>query len=176
MDMDFLGYITYYRTFIVILPALGSGRCIGDAVYTDQRVVDAVERIILGGVAITARALGGEIKDLTFPQWRVLTIIGEQEASVHVSGVGQRVGVSAPSASRLLRRLEDRGLIELKRDAVDRRFMRVRLTAAGQAARSHVIERRRVLIRDALGALDGALPADVPSALGAIGEALMLRA
>ncbi len=145
-------------------------------VETDQRVVDAVERIILGGVAITARALDTEIEDLTFPQWRVLTIVGEHEANVHVSGVGRRVGVSAPSASRLLRRLEDRGLIELQRDAIDRRFMRVRLTEAGQAARSQVIERRRVLIRDALAAVDHSLPKDVPGALGVIGEALMQRA
>jgi DNA-binding MarR family transcriptional regulator len=143
---------------------------------TDERVVDAVERIILGGVALTARALGGDVEDLTFSQWRVLTIVGEQEATAHVSGVGQRVGVSAPSASRLLRRLEDRGLIELQRDAVDRRFMRVRLTPAGQAARGQVIERRRLLIRDALESFDHALPRDVPGALGAIGEALMLRA
>lgn len=147
-----------------------------DSVETDERVVDAVERIILGGVAITARALDGEIEDLTFPQWRVLTIVGEHEANVHVSGVGQRVGVSAPSASRLLRRLQDRGLIELQRDATDRRFMRVRLTEAGQAARSQVIERRRILIHDALAAFEGSLPLDVPGALGVIGEALMLRA
>lgn len=143
---------------------------------TDERVVDAVERIILGGVAITARALDGEVEDLTFSQWRVLTIVGEQEATAHVKGVGQRVGVSAPSASRLLRRLEDRGLIELQRDSVDRRFMRVRLTDAGQAARSQVIDRRRLLIRDALAAFDDVLPRDVPGALGAIGDALMLRA
>lgn len=143
---------------------------------TDERVVDAVERIILGGVAITVRALGGEVADLTFSQWRVLTIVGEQEATAHVKGVGQRVGVSAPSASRLLRRLEDRGLIELQRDAVDRRFMRVRLTPAGHAARSQVIDRRRLLIRDALATFNEALPRDVPGALGAIGEALMLRA
>jgi hypothetical protein len=48
-------------------------------VNTDERIVDAVERIILGGVAITARALVGEVEDLTFPQWRVLTIVGEQQ-------------------------------------------------------------------------------------------------
>lgn len=143
---------------------------------TEQRVVDAVERIILGGVALTARALVGEVEDLTFPQWRVLTIVGEHEANANVKGVGQLAGVSSPSASRLLRRLEDRGLIELQRDAQDRRFVRVRLTEAGQSARSQVIERRRVLIRDALGAVDHALPTDVPGALGAIGEALMLRA
>jgi DNA-binding MarR family transcriptional regulator len=169
--MDVPCWITYYTTFIVIVYL-----CAEDAVEPEQRVVDAVERIILGGVAITARALDGEIEDLTFPQWRVLTIVGEHEANVHVSGVGRRVGVSAPSASRLLRRLELRGLIELQRDAVDRRVMRVRLTEAGQTARSKVIDRRRILIRDALTAAGTALPADVPDALGAIGEALMLRA
>ena len=143
---------------------------------TDQRVIDAVERIILGGVAITARALNGEIADLTFPQWRVLTIVGEHGAGASVSAIGQRVGVSAPSASRLLRRLEDRGLIALQRDAQDRRYMRVQLTDAGRAARSDVIDRRRMMIRDALGAYEQSLPADVPAALGLIGEALMVRA
>jgi hypothetical protein len=39
-----------------------------------------------------------------------------------------------------------------------------------------VIDRRRLLIRDAFAAFDHALPRDVPGALGAIGEALMLRA
>ena len=82
------------------------------ATQIDERVVAAVERVILGGVAITARALDGEADDLTFSQWRVLMILGEQEADSHVRGVGERVGVSAPSASRLLRRLEDRGLID----------------------------------------------------------------
>ena len=142
---------------------------------TDERVVDAVERIILGGVAITARALVGDVEDLTFSQWRVLTSLGEDQASTHVSGIGRRVGVSAPSASRLLRRLELRGLIELQRDAVDRRVMRVRLTEAGQTARSHVINRRRMLIRDALTTYERGMPTDVSGALGAIGDALMLR-
>lgn len=145
------------------------------AMDVDQGVIDAVERIILGGVALTARALDGEIADLTFPQWRVLTIVGEHEANVHVGGVGRRVGVSAPSASRLLRRLEDRGLIELQRDALDRRYMRVRLTDAGREARMRVIDRRRVLIRDAFAG-GGRLPGDVPGALDWIGEALLQRA
>ena len=146
------------------------------AMEADPLVIDAVERIILGGVALTARALDGEIADLTFPQWRVLTIVGEHEANVHVGGVGRRVGVSAPSASRLLRRLEDRGLIELQRDALDRRYMRVRLTEAGREARMRVIDRRRVLIRDAFGGSDRQPPGDVLGALDWIGEALLQRA
>ena len=145
----------------------------------EQDVIDAVERIIRGGVAITARAVTGEIEDVTFAQWRVLTILGEREppdSDVHVSGVGQRIGISAPSASRLLRRLEDRGFIELRRDPADRRFMRVRLTDAGRTIRMEVIERRRIVIREALGARDRALPPDLSQALDAIGDALLVRA
>lgn len=149
------------------------------APQVDQRVVGAVERVILAGVAITARALDGEAEDLTFSQWRVLMVLGEQEADSHVRGVGDRVGVSAPSASRLLRRLEDRGLIELQRDLRDRRFMRVHLTLGGHAVLDRVLERRRVLIRQALATGDGPLAADVPTtidALVAIGDALIRRA
>jgi DNA-binding MarR family transcriptional regulator len=142
-------------------------------------VVAAVERVILGGVAITARALDGEAEDLTLSQWRVLTILGEEAAHAHVRGVGDRVGVSAPSASRLLRRLEDRGLIALERDPRDRRYMRVHLTLAGQTVRDRVLGRRRLLIQEALGRADGRLPANLLgaiAALGAIGEALIERA
>jgi hypothetical protein len=42
--------------------------------------------------------------------------------------------------------------------------------------RREVFERRRILIRDALAALDQPLPEGTPAALGAIGEALILRA
>jgi MarR family transcriptional regulator, organic hydroperoxide resistance regulator len=145
----------------------------------DERVVAAVERVILGGVAITTRALDGEAEDLTFSQWRILTILGEEATKSHVRGVGERVGVSAPSASRLLRRLEDRGLIALERDLRDRRYMRVRLTLAGQTVRDRVLGRRRLLIQEALGRADGRLPANLLAAIGAIGaigEALIERA
>jgi DNA-binding MarR family transcriptional regulator len=106
----------------------------------------------------------------------VLTLVGEPHPGNHVRGVGQRVGVSAPSASRLLRRLEDRGLIELQRDATDRRFMRVRLTPSGEAARTKVIERRRVAVRELLRASSQELPDDVPGALSAIADTLLVSA
>ena len=54
--------------------------------------------------------------------------------------------------------------------------MRVRLTDAGQAVRGRVIDRRRVLITEALAATDGRLPSDLPDGLGAIAEALIRRA
>ena len=97
----------------------------------DERVIKAVERVIVGGVAITARALGQEAAELTLMQWRVLLVVGDEEAGVHVGTVGQRIGTSPPSASRIIRRLEDRGLVELVRDQADRRFMLVRLTRPG---------------------------------------------
>ncbi len=139
----------------------------------DERVITAIERVIVGGVAITARALGDETSDLTLMQWRVLVVVGEQETGLHVGMVGQRIGTTPPSASRIIRRLEDRGLIELVRDESDRRFMLVRLTRQGRALRATLIERRRSLIRTALQSRNAALPSDLAEALEAIASVLL---
>jgi DNA-binding MarR family transcriptional regulator len=138
----------------------------------DERVIGAVERLIVGGVAITARALGDEEADLTLMQWRVLVVVGDQAAGVHVGVVGQSLGTSSPSASRIIRRLEDRGLVELVRDEADRRFMLVRLTRSGRAVRANLMERRRSLIRAAFDGTDGTLPTDLADALDIIASAL----
>lgn len=142
----------------------------------DERVVTAIERVIVGGVAITARALGDETSDLTLMQWRVLVVVGEQETGLHVGTVGQRIGTTPPSASRIIRRLEDRALIELIRDEPDRRFMLVRLTRQGRALRSTLIDRRRSLIRSALESRAEALPPDLPGALEEIASVLSSHA
>ena len=141
----------------------------------DERVITAIERVIVGGVAITARALGDETSDLTLMQWRVLVVVGEQASGLHVGMVGQRIGTTPPSASRIIRRLEDRALIELVRDESDRRFMLVRLTRQGRAIRAMLIERRRSLIRTALQSRDAALPSDLAEALEAIASVLLHR-
>lgn len=139
----------------------------------DERVITAIERVIVGGVAITARALGDETSDLTLMQWRVLVVVGEQETGLHVGMVGQRIGTTPPSASRIIRRLEDRGLIELVRDESDRRFMLVRLTRKGRALRATLVDRRRMLIRSAFESHREALPSDLADALQAIASVLL---
>ncbi len=52
------------------------------------------------------------------------------------------------AASRLLRRLEDRGLLTLERDPQDRRATRARLTEEGRRLRQAVLDWRRQQIAD----------------------------
>lgn len=113
-----------------------------------------LERLFVAGVAITTRALSEATPDLdlTFPQWRVLLIVGEDEDGATVSEVAVRVGVTVPATSRQLRRLARRGLLVIKRDEHDRRAVRARLTVGGSAVRDQILgDRRRQIAATATG-------------------------
>lgn len=105
--------------------------------------VAALERIVVGSVAITERAIAAAGADLTFVQWRVLLIVGETDAGATVGDVAARTGGHLSPASRLISRLRRRGVVTTERDRSDGRMTRVRLTPTGQALRTRVIERRR---------------------------------
>jgi DNA-binding MarR family transcriptional regulator len=117
---------------------------------SEQDLVDILERLVLAGVAITTRALTEATPDLdlTFPQWRVLLVVGEGPAGATVSEVSARVGVTVPATSRQLRRLARRGLLAIKRDEHDRRAARARLTERGAAVRDAILGYRRERIRE----------------------------
>jgi DNA-binding MarR family transcriptional regulator len=124
----------------------------------DDQLLLLLERVVIGSVGLTTRALaeaapGG---DLTFPQWRAMLVVGEGSDGLRVGQVASRVGVTLPATSRLLRRLERRGLMELGPDPVDRRATRARLTAAGVAARAAVLDYRRAELRETAARLDAA--------------------
>jgi len=108
-------------------------------------IVELLESIVVGSVGITTRALAEALPglDLTFPQWRVLLVVGELPDGATVSTVAGRVGVTLPATSRQLARLARRGLIDLKPDERDRRASRARLTPAGTAARDAILGYRR---------------------------------
>lgn len=111
----------------------------------ESPLAELLERIVLAGVAITTRALS-EAKaglDLTFPQWRVLVVLGEERDGATVSEVAARIGVTLPATSRQLRRLARRGLVTVDRDDRDRRAARARLTVDGQATRRAILDYRR---------------------------------
>jgi DNA-binding MarR family transcriptional regulator len=135
-------------------------------------VVDAIERIVFAGVALTTRALSkaGADLDLTLPQWRVLVVLGEAEDGATISQVAGQIGVTLPATSRQLRRLERRGLVDVSRDQRDRRATRVRLTILGHAARDDVISFRREKIAQAAASLD--IDPALATQLARIAEAL----
>ena len=117
-------------------------------------LADELERIAVGAVGLTTRALAHADTghELTFPQWRALLVLGEDADGARVGAVATRVGVTLPATSRLLRRLERRGLTSLSVDELDRRATRARLTERGRTVRSAILARRRAALREiALG-------------------------
>ena len=137
-----------------------------------REIVDAIEQLVFAGVALTTRALSEARADLdlTLAQWRVLVVLGEEADGATISQVAGRIGVTLPATSRQLRRLQRRGLVDVRRDERDRRATRVRLTDLGQAARDDVISFRRERIAEAAASLD--LDPTMASPLARIAEAL----
>jgi DNA-binding MarR family transcriptional regulator len=110
-----------------------------------DETVDSLAGIVFGGVAITASALeyATDGQELTFTQWRAILVVGERDDGRRVGEVAGFVNAALPTTSRLLRRLERRGLLVLERDEQDRRATRARLTDAGVRVRSSVLAYRR---------------------------------
>lgn len=114
-----------------------------------------LERIVAGAVGVTTQALSEATPgyELTFPQWRAISILGEAPDGARVGGLAARVGVTLPATGRLLRRLEQRGLVGLSPDDVDRRATRARLTPAGRDVRESILRYRRQILLERAGAL-----------------------
>jgi DNA-binding MarR family transcriptional regulator len=121
-----------------------------------ERVVRAIERLLVGGIGVTTLAVNeaAEAAELTVTQWRLLVVLERDGA--RIGELAARLRLSVPSASRLVRRLERRGLVSAERDEHDRRATVVRLTTTGRRVRDAVLRRREQLIGEALGdRLDG---------------------
>lgn len=75
--------------------------------------------------------------DLTEQQWRVLRALWERDARPLVA-LAEATLIQAPSLVGIVDRLQRNGLVERRRSDLDRRVVRVRLTAAGAALEAHV--------------------------------------
>jgi DNA-binding MarR family transcriptional regulator len=137
-------------------------------------LADHLERIAVGAVGLTTRALAQANTgfELTLPQWRALLVLGESADGARVGEVATRVGVTVPATSRLLRRLERRGLTALSIDERDRRAKRARLTDRGGSVRAAMLGHRRAAIRDVVSALDHPERLELSDGLRAIAVAL----
>lgn len=144
-----------------------------DRVGTASDMIVPLEQIAIGAVAITARALAMAAGELTLLQWRVLVIAGDAPTGAYVGEIGRRIGISPPSATRVIQRMERQGLVELDRDDTDRRHVRVRLSADGRRIRDAVMRERRSRIAALLG--DAGVVADAADTvlLQAIADALV---
>ena len=137
-------------------------------------LADHLERIAVGAVGLTTRALSQADTgfELTFPQWRALLVLGENPDGARIGEVAARVGVTLPATSRLLRRLERRGLTTLAADEQDRRATRARLSHRGRKVRAAILGHRRAALREVASAIHHPERLDLPEGLRAIAAEL----
>ena len=133
----------------------------------DQLDVLAVEIVSATNAAIAEVGAG----ELSFQQWRLLSVLGGSSGAMRPSELAGRVSSSMPSTTRLVQRMERRGYVSSERDPSDGRGRLLRLTAEGRVLRANVIRRRRELLEQCLLDLD----ADVAlvDALRSIAERLI---
>jgi DNA-binding MarR family transcriptional regulator len=98
-------------------------------------------------------------------QYQVLYNLA-QAGSLAVGEIAGRCYVAVPTISRMLKHLEDNGLVERHVDRANRRFVRVVLTEAGRAAEAQYEERAKTAFRHVLRPLTEKQLADVLVALG----------
>jgi DNA-binding MarR family transcriptional regulator len=116
----------------------------------NDKLVIVLERLVVGSVAITARAIAAADAELTFMQWRVLLVVGEREEGQAVGEIAARIGAHASPASRVVSRLKRRGLVSTAKTDLDKRVVCVRLTEAGRELRTCVLEQRGRDLADVL--------------------------
>ena len=69
--------------------------------------------------------------DLTEQQWRVLRVVRES-GGIDPTQISDQACLLLPSLTRILQKLDEKGLISRSRDQVDRRRQVIRITAAGE--------------------------------------------
>lgn len=89
----------------------------------------------------------------------------EAEGTLTMSDLAEAIDVSLPSATGLVSRMEERGLVERLRDSADRRVVHVRLTEAGRAlTEEHELLRLQQVTR----VLEAMTPAEQRTCLEAV--------
>lgn len=68
--------------------------------------------------------------ELSLPQWVILSCLW-REGPLTVSAIAELIGTGLPATSRIIDRMAERGLVDRRRDATDRRAIVVTVTEQG---------------------------------------------
>ncbi|KRB55143.1 MarR family transcriptional regulator [Rhizobium sp. Root708] len=82
--------------------------------------------------------------DITEQQWRVIRILAEA-GTVDASDMADRAFILAPSLTRIIRSLEERGIIDKAKDDNDGRRVLLKITPAGLAIIEEVAPESRLI-------------------------------
>ena len=116
---------------------MSGNRTLSREIHQEKPFVSLEEEAFLSlqrTASLLIQALGRELKehDLTPAQYNTLRILRGAEPDALTCGeIGERLVSPGPDVTRLLDRLEQRGLVTRLRDAEDRRVVRARITDSG---------------------------------------------
>lgn len=85
--------------------------------------------------------------DVTEQQWRVLRALNEN-SPLDATDVADRASILAPSLTRIIKALEDRGLITKGKFADDGRRVQLSITPAGSKFIAEISPERRAIYQD----------------------------
>lgn len=81
---------------------------------------------------------------LTYPQYLVMMALWEEDGQ-QVKMLGEKLGLDSGTLSPLLKRLEQAGYVERRRDTADERQVFITLTEPGRAMKSHAVQVMRAI-------------------------------
>ncbi|MFL6258315.1 MAG: MarR family winged helix-turn-helix transcriptional regulator [Thermoanaerobaculia bacterium] len=116
---------------------MSGNRTLSREIHQEKPFASLEEEAFLGlqrTASLLLQALGRELKghDLTPAQYNTLRILrGAGPDALTCGEIGERLVSPGPDVTRLLDRLEERGLVTRLRDAEDRRVVRARITEEG---------------------------------------------
>ena len=111
------------------LPAVRPGYYRGES----YRIEDSVGFLMKQAIELVSRAIDARMAEhsLTDAQWRPLFLLAQNPSST-ASHIARLVGCDAGATTRMVDRLEDKGLVRRTRSADDRRVQQLELTEAGR--------------------------------------------
>jgi len=115
-------------------------------------LVDTVLAASRALVAVAARSLAAVGDDVTLPQYRALVVLAASGPQ-GTAELAAALAVNPSTATRMCDRLVRKGLVRRRRQAGDRRAVRIALTAAGRDLVAEVRGRCRAELARLLGAL-----------------------
>ncbi|HWG72437.1 MAG TPA: MarR family transcriptional regulator [Acidimicrobiales bacterium] len=136
-----------------------------DSELTD--VVLTASRVL---VAVAARSLAEHESEVSLQQYRALVVLASR-GSLRPVDLAEALGVDPSTATRLCDRLVDKRLISRRRQAGDRREVRLDLSGRGRNLVGEVTERRRLEIGRILAGVPGPEREALVGAFRAFGRA-----
>lgn len=110
-------------------------------------------------------------REISLPQLHLLMTL-QQDGPMTVSELAHLLHVSAPSASAILDRMEERGLVRRIRDVVDRRVVRIEMSDHGRGVLEELTWMKQDQLQRLLGAMTEEELGDVIRGVMAVRAAL----